>query len=50
VVVRVADGSAALAGIVAAGERTGIAFTGVELVAPDLEDVFLALTGKALRD
>jgi ABC-2 type transport system ATP-binding protein len=50
VVVRVADGSAALAGIVAAGERTGISFTGVELVEPDLEDVFLGLTGKALRD
>ncbi|MBN2622025.1 MAG: ABC transporter ATP-binding protein, partial [Acidimicrobiales bacterium] len=50
VVVRVADGGTALAGIVAAAERTGVAITGVELVEPDLEDVFLGLTGKALRD
>ena len=50
VVVRVTDGSTALAGVVAAGERTGISFAGVELVEPDLEEVFLGLTGKALRD
>jgi linearmycin/streptolysin S transport system ATP-binding protein len=50
VVVRVADGSAALAGIVAAAERTEVAIAGIELVEPDLEDVFLGLTGKALRD
>ncbi len=50
VVVRVADGSTALAGIVAASERAGVAIGGIELVEPDLEDVFLGLTGKALRD
>jgi len=50
VIVRVDDGSAALAGIVAAGERTGMVIGGIELVEPDLEDVFLGLTGKALRD
>jgi ABC-2 type transport system ATP-binding protein len=50
VVVRVADGGAALAGIVGAAERTGVAIAGIELVEPDLEDVFLGLTGKALRD
>jgi ABC-2 type transport system ATP-binding protein len=50
VVVRVDDGSTALAGIVAASERTGLTIGGIELVEPDLEDVFLGLTGKALRD
>ena len=50
VVVRVEDGAAALAGIVTAAERTGAAITGIEVTEPDLEDVFLALTGKALRD
>ena len=44
------DGGTALAGIVAAGEKAGITFGGIELVEPDLEDVFLGLTGKALRD
>ena len=50
VAVRVPDGSTALAGIVATGERAGVTFEGIELVEPDLEDVFLGLTGKALRD
>jgi ABC-2 type transport system ATP-binding protein len=50
VVVRVEDGAAALAGIVTAAERTGTAIAGIELTEPDLEDVFLALTGKGLRD
>jgi ABC-2 type transport system ATP-binding protein len=50
VVVRVEDGAAALAGIVTAAEHTGTAIAAVELTEPDLEDVFLALTGKALRD
>jgi ABC-2 type transport system ATP-binding protein len=48
--VRVADGPAALAGVVVAAGSTGVAITGVEVVEPDLEDVFLQLTGKALRD
>jgi ABC-2 type transport system ATP-binding protein len=50
VVVRVEDGAAALAGIVTAAEHTGTAIAAIELTEPDLEDVFLALTGKALRD
>ncbi|HEX6423300.1 MAG TPA: ABC transporter ATP-binding protein [Acidimicrobiales bacterium] len=50
VVVRVADGGAALAGIVGAATTEGVAIAGIELVEPDLEDVFLGLTGKALRD
>ena len=50
VAIRVPEGGTALAGIVAAGENAGITFGGIELVEPDLEDVFLGLTGKALRD
>jgi len=50
VVVRVADGAAALAPIVTTAEHAGAAIAGIELTEPDLEDVFLALTGKALRD
>src|SRR5690606_33059934 len=50
VTIRVSDGRTALAGIVAASERAGVTVTGIELTQPDLEDVFLALTGKALRD
>jgi hypothetical protein len=50
VVVRVDDGGTALAGIVATAQRTGVAIAGIELVEPDLEDVFLGLTGRALRD
>jgi ABC-2 type transport system ATP-binding protein len=50
VVVRVVDGSTALAGIVGAAAAEGVAIAGIELVEPDLEDVFLGLTGKALRD
>ncbi len=50
VVVRVAHGGTALAGIVAAAEQADVTIGGIELVEPDLEDVFLDLTGKALRD
>jgi ABC-2 type transport system ATP-binding protein len=50
VVVRVADGPASLAAIVDAAGRAGVAIAGIELVEPDLEGVFLELTGKALRD
>jgi ABC-2 type transport system ATP-binding protein len=50
IVVRVSDGSTALAGIVGAAERAGVTIAGIELVEPDLEDMFLGLTGKALRD
>ncbi|HZA78910.1 MAG TPA: ABC transporter ATP-binding protein [Acidimicrobiales bacterium] len=48
--VRVTAGPAALAGIVDAAGRVGVTIGGLELVEPDLEDVFLELTGKALRD
>ena len=48
--VRVADGPAAVASVVGAAERSGVAIAGIEVVEPDLEDVFLHLTGKALRD
>jgi ABC-2 type transport system ATP-binding protein len=39
-----------LAPIVDAAEADGVAVTGVEVREPDLEAVFLHLTGKALRD
>jgi ABC-2 type transport system ATP-binding protein len=48
--VRAANGPAAVAPVVEAAERTGVAIAGIEVVEPDLEDVFLHLTGKALRD
>lgn len=50
VVIRVADGPGAIASIVRAAEAAGVTITGIEIVEPDLEDVFLGLTGKALRD
>ncbi|HEY8527894.1 MAG TPA: ABC transporter ATP-binding protein [Acidimicrobiales bacterium] len=48
--VRVTDGPAAVAAVVGAAERAGVAISSIEVVEPDLEDVFLHLTGKALRD
>ncbi len=48
--VRVPDGAAAVALVVDAAQRTGLAIQGIGVVQPDLEDVFLSLTGKALRD
>jgi ABC-2 type transport system ATP-binding protein len=50
VTVRVRDAPAALAGVVLAAEGAGVAIAGIDVVEPDLEDVFLHLTGKALRD
>jgi ABC-2 type transport system ATP-binding protein len=43
-------GAAALPGVVREAGRLGVELTGVEVVAPNLEGVFLALTGKELRD
>jgi ABC-2 type transport system ATP-binding protein len=43
-------GAAALPSVVRAAGRLGVELTGIEVVAPDLEGVFLALTGKELRD
>lgn len=48
--VRSTNGAAALAAVVAAAARNGVSITGVAVVEPDLEAVFLRLTGKALRD
>ncbi|MDD1476227.1 ABC transporter ATP-binding protein [Arthrobacter sp. H16F315] len=46
----VSDGPTALAGIVTGAGSAGMSVTSVEIVRPDLESVFLHLTGKALRD
>jgi len=46
----VSDGPTALAGIVTGAGDAGMSVTSVEIVRPDLESVFLHLTGKALRD
>lgn len=44
------DGGAALPAILAAAGDAGAQVTAVEIAEPDLESVFLHLTGKALRD
>ncbi len=44
------NGQALLVALVRAAESAGVKVTGVEVVEPDLEAVFLHLTGKALRD
>ncbi len=44
------DGPAALAGIVATAAGAGMSVSNVETTRPDLESVFLHLTGRALRD
>jgi hypothetical protein len=36
--------------VVRAAGQHGVELTGVEVLVPDLEGVFLALTGKELRD
>jgi ABC-2 type transport system ATP-binding protein len=47
----VADGAARiLPAVVDAAETAGVQITGVEVREPDLEAVFLHLTGRALRD
>ena len=46
----VRDGPSALAAIVTGAGKAGMAVTSVEIARPDLESVFLHLTGKALRD
>jgi ABC-2 type transport system ATP-binding protein len=45
-----AQGAAVLPAVVGAAGRLGVELTSIEVVAPDLEGVFLALTGKELRD
>lgn len=44
------DGSSLIAPVVSAATECGLAVTGVDVAEPDLEAVFLNLTGKALRD
>jgi ABC-2 type transport system ATP-binding protein len=44
------DGGRALVPIVDAAEQVGASIDSIELAEPDLEAVFLHLTGKALRD
>jgi ABC-2 type transport system ATP-binding protein len=46
----VSDGRSLLPGLLAALSGDGIAIRSVEVIEPDLEAVFLHLTGKALRD
>jgi ABC-2 type transport system ATP-binding protein len=43
-------GPAVLPSVVAVAARVGVELTGVEVRSPNLEDVFLSLTGKELRD
>jgi ABC-2 type transport system ATP-binding protein len=43
-------GPAVLPAVVALAARIGVELTGVEVRSPNLEDVFLSLTGKELRD
>jgi len=44
------DGKRVLAGLLEVVHRSGAEITSVEVIEPDLEAVFLHLTGKALRD
>lgn len=50
IAVRSTSGAATLAAVVAVAGQTGVAIQGVSVVEPDLEAVFLHMTGKALRD
>jgi ABC-2 type transport system ATP-binding protein len=44
------DGRRRLVAVVDAADRAGVEIDTIEIVEPDLEAVFLHLTGKALRD
>jgi ABC-2 type transport system ATP-binding protein len=46
----VADARTNLPGILALASASGVAVRSVEVTEPDLEAVFLHLTGRALRD
>jgi hypothetical protein len=48
--IQAADGPAVLATVVATAQQVGVTISDLSVVQPDLEDVFLRLTGKALRD
>lgn len=47
---RVPDGAAAVPGLVRAAADAGVLLTAAESVTPTLDDVFLALTGRSLRE
>ncbi len=47
---RVADGPASVPVVVRAADAAGVALVAVQAVRPTLDDVFLALTGRSLRD
>lgn len=49
-VLTVRDAPAAVADIVTTATNAGMRLEDVEITRPDLESVFLQLTGKALRD
>ena len=44
------DGGAAIPGLITALNAEGITVEGVEVRRPTLDDVFLTLTGRSLRD
>jgi ABC-2 type transport system ATP-binding protein len=48
--VRVENGGAALPGLLRELDRAGVALAAVEVRRPTLDDVFLSLTGRSLRD
>jgi ABC-2 type transport system ATP-binding protein len=50
VAIQAADGPAVLAAVVSTAQQVGVTISDLAVVQPDLEDVFLRLTGKALRD
>lgn len=50
VILLVDDGRAALPQLIEVAEREGVSVKGIQVIEPDLEAVFLHLTGKALRD
>ena len=50
VVVRVPHGGSALVELVRGLDRAGVAVSGIESRRPSLDDVFLGLTGRSLRE
>ncbi len=48
--VRVANGPAALPELISAAQRTGVPVAAAQVIRPTLDDVFLNLTGRSLRE
>ena len=44
------DGGRVLAGVIEAAHATGVTISSIDVSEPDLEHVFLHLTGRELRD